>query len=181
MFRSTAADLCDFAYSYVRSTAVAEEIVQDVFFRIWVGRHQWELRGSLRTYLYSATRNASLNYLRHDRVERRWMERVVNEGVLRGDNIKVATASDELVTTAELATAATRAVEQLPERCQLIYRLTRQHHLSYAEVAQMLHISVRTVENQIGIALKTLRRRLAHLMGPGTDAPSAPRERTGAG
>jgi RNA polymerase sigma-70 factor (ECF subfamily) len=171
MFRATAADLCDFAYSYVHSSAVAEELVQDVFFRIWQGRRQWQLRGSLRTYLYSATRNASLNYLRHERVERRWVERMSRERTLRSEVVRSSVAGiDDIVVTEELAIAAARAVEQLPERCQLIYRLTRQHHLSYAEVADMLKISVRTVENQVGIALKTLRKRLAHLLMVHTDS-----------
>ena len=171
LFRATAADLCDFAYSYVHSSAVAEEIVQDVFFRIWQGRLRWQLRGSLRTYLYSATRNAALNYLRHERVERRWIERESLDRTLRPAFDRSTVASgDDVVITEELATAEAHAVEQLPERCQLIYRLTRQHHLSYAEVAAMLEISVRTVENQVGIALKTLRKRLAHLITVHADA-----------
>jgi RNA polymerase sigma-70 factor (ECF subfamily) len=171
MFRASAAELCDFACSYVHSDAVAEEIVQDVFFRIWQGRLQWQLRGSLRTYLYSATRNAALNYLRHERVERRWLERMSRERTLRPDVGRSAVVTGEdMVITEELAVAAARAVELLPERCQLIYRLTRQHHLSYAEVADMLQISVRTVENQVGIALKSLRKRLAHLLAVHADA-----------
>ncbi len=163
MFRATAAGLCDFAYTYVKSRAVAEELVQDVFFKIWQGRREWQLRSSLRTYLYSATRHAALNHLRHLRVERRWQELVVSNHALRPHSPRSITAEDELL-TGELATAADRAVEQLPARCRLIYSLTRRQHLSYAEVAAMLGISVRTVENQVGIALRTLRKRLAHLL-----------------
>jgi RNA polymerase sigma-70 factor, ECF subfamily len=160
MWRAYKNDIGAFVMSYVRSRAAAEEVVQDLFLRIWVQRHLWEVPGPFHTYLFSAARNRAINYLRHERVEAAFRERVACGG---GDGVaaeaRAADADEEAVTHA-LAADIGRSVAALPERCQEVFRLVRFHHLSYAEVATVLGISVKTVEVHMGRALTALRARL---------------------
>ncbi len=154
-FRAHCAGLCEFVYAYVRSCEIAQELVQDLFLRLW------ELQGTAtappltKAYLYAAARNRALRYLRHHRVEARWEARAAGEAE------EGAPGADEELRYGEVAEAAARAIESLPERCRLVFTLSRQQHLTYAEIAQTLDISVSTVETQMWRALKILRAKLA--------------------
>jgi len=154
-FRAHCAGLCEFVYTYVRSREIAQELVQDLFLRLW------ELQGTptepplTKSYLYAAARNRALRYLRHHRVEARWEARAAGEAE------EAAPGADEELRYGEVAEAAARAVESLPERCRLVFTLSRQQHLTYSEIAQTLDISVSTVETQMWRALKILRAKLA--------------------
>jgi len=155
VFRAHYPELCEFVTGYVRSTDIAHELVQDLFLRIW------ELQGTpnapplTKAYLYSAARNRAIKHLRHERVVVRWEERASREA-----KPSEASAADE-VHCRELAEAAGQAIESLPERCRMVYTLSRQQNLSYAEIAQVLGISESTVETQMWRALKHLRTKLA--------------------
>ena len=105
-------------------------------------------------------RNRSIDYLRHQRVETEFQQRVSQ----RRDQAfepRPPLRGDEAAQAAELEEAFERAVSALPPRCQEVFRLSRYHHLTYAEVAQVMQISTKTVEVQMGRALTALRRRLA--------------------
>jgi RNA polymerase sigma-70 factor (ECF subfamily) len=156
MFHQYHARLCSFAYRYLGARDLAEEMVQEVFLCIWERRASWEVRTSVRSYLLTAVRNAALSYLRHERVVRRRVTEI--------SQLQVAlTPSPEVRTLeAETIAAVRQAVGRLPDRCRLIFTLHREQGLTYAEVADVLGISPRTVEVQIGRALKALRRGLAH-------------------
>jgi RNA polymerase sigma-70 factor (ECF subfamily) len=100
-----------------------------------------------------------MSYLRHAQVEKRWRDRVE-----RGENISMissAPAADEETQFNELVTAVRFAVDELPPRTRQAFLLRRQHGLSYAEIAQVMGIAPKTVEVQIGAALRTLRARLS--------------------
>lgn len=167
LFRTHAAALAGFAYQFVRSEAVAEELVQEVFLRIWRSRERWVLHGSMRRYLFVAVRHVALNHLRHERVERRWFTGMAQEqarGAGAPGTLRKTDAADERLYANELAAAVEAAVARLPKRCRLIYTLVKDQHLSYGEAAEVLSLSEKTVENQIGIALKSLRKQVAHLL-----------------
>ena len=155
--------LCVFASRMMGSNAAAEEIVQDVLLRIWQQRAEWEVRSSVAAYLYGGVRNRSLEYMRRERFFHRWRQQVVessdpSEGSTRGDeayqNLRVS----------ELTKALDKAIDELPPRCKQVFVLRRQHHLSTVEVAKAMGIAPKTVEIQVGIALKTLRKKIAHLL-----------------
>lgn len=134
---------------------MAEEIVQEVFLYIWERRETWDVRTSAKSYLFAAVRNAATSYLRHERVVRQREAETVELF------IRPAATADARVTTAELVAAVQRAVSRLPERCRLIFTLHREQGLTYPEIAEVLDISPKTVEVQMGRALKALRQALA--------------------
>ncbi len=154
LYRTHYAGLCDLAYGYVRSRDVARELVQDLFLNIWdnVSSSGAPLPGA--PYLYTAARNRALRSLRHGKVEARWEAR---QAPASDDRPPEAERS---VAEREIADAVTAAIGELPERCRLVFTLSRHDHLPNAVIAQRLGISVSTVEQQMWRALKALRAKL---------------------
>lgn len=161
LFHANWNPLCRYAFSYLRSTDDAEEIVQRVFARIWEHHLDWSIRGSLQDYLYLATRNASFDHLRHDSVARRFRERQLSQ--LMGGGASTAPLSDRLVLDGEFAAAIERAFADLPPKRRRICELRLSAGMSYLQIATQLHISTKTVETQVARGLKSLRARLADL------------------
>ena len=154
LFRAYHAPLCSFAHRYVRAPDVAEELVQEVFLHLWQQRAAWEGRGALKTYLYTAVRNAAVSYLRHERVAQRRSA----ETLALFDRPPLA--ADRAAASHETAAAVRAAVDRLPERCRLVFTLNREQGLTYTEIAATLGLSVKTVDTQMGRALKALRKYL---------------------
>jgi RNA polymerase sigma-70 factor (ECF subfamily) len=137
--------------------APAEDIVQDLFTYLWTHRHTLKVTGGLRTYLYGAVRNRCWSVLRHEGV-RRAMERRIDP------QAGVAPAHqrpDRELAGSELGAAIEQALSGLSKRQREIWRLNRDDGMSYAEVAELLGLSVKTVETHMGRTLKELRLRLA--------------------
>ncbi len=158
LFRTYAKPLSGFAYSYVGSMAAAQEIVQELFCRIWERRDTLEMPRSVYAYLFSATRNRAINHLRNRRVQNAFLHRTL-DAELRREAHPSAPQEQELDAQA-LADALARALEELPERCREVFTLTRDQQLTYAQVAETLHISPKTVEIHMGRALALLRQKL---------------------
>ena len=115
-------------------------------------RESWSPRGTIRSYLYRAAKNQALNYLKHRRV-------VGSVEEFEEQSAEIARASlQEDYERKELMVAVQQAIELLPPRCKLVFALHRQDGLTYSEIADVLDISVKTVETQIGRALKILRK-----------------------
>jgi RNA polymerase sigma-70 factor, ECF subfamily len=148
--------LCRFACAYVEAPDVAEELVQEVFLYLWQrwADHSARPHASLKTYLYTAVRNVALNYLRHERV----VARREADAIALFDRPRPT--ADETTEAAELQMLVRRAVAQFPPQRRLVFTLSRQQGLTYDEIAEVLAISPKTVENQMGKALKALRRAL---------------------
>lgn len=142
------------AQSLVQSHAVAEEIVQDVMLELWKRRENLDPDTSAQAYLFQSTRNRSLNHLRHERVERQGESHIMRDEA-------VDASAHSLLVEEEIHAAMRRTVEDLPERCREVFELSRTHGLKYAEIATVLGISIKTVEAQMGKALRTLREALA--------------------
>jgi RNA polymerase sigma-70 factor (ECF subfamily) len=160
-FRANYPSLVGMAEGMLRSRAVAEEIVQDVMLAVWRRRDSLPIEESLKAYLFRATRNRALNHLRHARVERQ------GEPYAAGATEK-APAAPSLLEEEEIDVAVREAIGELPERCREVFELSRVHGLRYAEIASALGISVKTVEAQMGKALRILRDRLAAWLPGGT-------------
>jgi RNA polymerase sigma-70 factor (ECF subfamily) len=154
IFRTWYGPLVGTAERMLRDRAVAEELVQDVMLELWRRRETLTPDGSAQAYLFQATRNRVLNHLRHLKIEQR------SEPEIRGDSSPTPHA-DAAVVEEELDVAVQRAVQSLPDRCREVFELSRVHGLKYAEIARTLGISVKTVEAQMGKALRILRERLA--------------------
>ena len=149
-----------FAFSTLRSRTDAEDVVHDVFLAITKQGPAWHVDGELRAYLFRAVYNAIATRRRHLRVELSSHESMVRdagtptEWMYRG-------GTDDALNERELADALARAIETLPPRTQQAYRLVREHHCSYATAAEVMEISVHTVEIHLVRALKALREQLA--------------------
>ena len=137
----------------MRSRAVAEEIVQDVLLELWKRRENLADDSSPQAYLFQSTRNRSLNHMRHERVTK------AGEPYARRPESTEPTAHSHVVED-EMHTAVRLAIDGLPERCREIFEMSRTHGLKYAEIAVALGISIKTVEAQMGKALRILREEL---------------------
>lgn len=155
LFRRYCDDLCVFAERYVSSSAVAEDLVHDVFCDVWNRRSDFHPEGTVKAYLFQAVRNKAYNQLKRRRVRREWQAEKKREV---GSVVANAARSAE---NDDLKDALYRAVESLPERQRTVFSMAYHHDLSYAEIAAILGITRKTVENHMGRALKRLRDRLA--------------------
>jgi RNA polymerase sigma-70 factor (ECF subfamily) len=165
LFRAFAAPLCGFAFSYVRARDTAEEIVQDLFCRLWEQRFTLEMPRGMRPYLYSAVRNRALNVLRNRRVELSVQDRLSRNAAAIPASEAVRSPHDEAVAQ-DLAEALGRTLAAMPPRCREVFTLLRYQRLSYAEVAHVLGISPKTVEIHMTRALAILREELAPWLRP---------------
>jgi RNA polymerase sigma-70 factor (ECF subfamily) len=150
LFRTFAPGLCTFLTRYVGDRAVAEELVQDVFLSLWDHRASVHITGSVQGYLFAAARNRALNYIEHEKVVDRFRVSVLTR-------MTAADASFQGEAECFAALEMQDALARLPPRCRLVFDLQRNHGMTYDEVASSLAISVKTVEVQMGRALKTLR------------------------
>ena len=154
IFRAWYPALVRASEALVRSRAVAEEIVQDVMLELWKRRENISHDSSPQAYLFQSTRNRSLNHLRHERVEKNAEPQMTREEA-------TDSTAHSLMVEEEIHVAMKRAVDRLPGRCREVFVLSRTHGLKYSEIAESLGISVKTVEAQMGKALRILREELA--------------------
>ena len=154
VFHEHYVSLVRFAEAMLRSREAGEDIVQEVLLNLWRQRENLRIDDSLRAYLYRAVRNRALNSVRNDRVRREALPDLVKES-------PEPAASEVGLLEGELEAAVRAAIAQLPPRCREIFELSRFKGLRYVEIAETLGISVKTVETQMGRALKILRERLA--------------------
>ena len=162
LYRKYWQPLYAFAFRYVRSKEDAEEVVQDVFFRIWRGRADWVPAGAVRNYVYCAVRNAARDRLERTAVARRW----------HVGQVATAAGIQSELEVAELVALVQRALDELPPRRSAVCKLRLIDELSYAQIADRLGIREKTVETQLARGLKFLRERMCPY--PGLQRTSAP-------
>ncbi len=150
-----------FLVGRVSAPAIAEELVQDVFVWMWEHRDTLTLRETLRAYLYAAAHHRALNVRRRERLEAMWTARATRD--ISGEWVgRVAAPGLERIAADETAAQLRVAIAELPEQRRTIVTLRWHHHLTPREIAATLGVSIKTVENQITRALRTLRHRLTH-------------------
>ena len=142
--------LCHFACKFVKNANLAEEAVSDVFLNIWLKKEKIELQTNLKMYLYTAVRNQSLNYLKKNKIHLEGIETVVKE------NKTSDLCADKLIAYEELKDDIDTLLRQLPEKRRIIFSMNRFDGLSYKEIAEILSISIHTVQNQMVAAVKFL-------------------------
>ncbi|MEZ4903317.1 MAG: RNA polymerase sigma-70 factor [Spirosomataceae bacterium] len=139
----------------MRDTEEAEEIVQNVFVTIWEKRETIEITQSLQSYLYRAVHNHCLNRIKHQKVRDEHQQYVQDYQEVSYESVS------ETVYKNELEQQLSKSIEKLPEQCRIIFKMSRFEELRYQEIADKMGLSVKTIENQIGKALKILRTELA--------------------
>ncbi|MGB4839624.1 MAG: RNA polymerase sigma-70 factor [Saprospiraceae bacterium] len=145
--------LCNQVFRILKDNVAAEDIVQDVFFGIWRKRDQLVINTSLEAYLKRSCRNRTLNYIRNNHMK--WED----EGLLN-DQADNGFTSDQYIDAEDLNQKIQEVIAELPEKCGIVFSLSRFEEMSYADIAVELNISVKTVEHHISKALRILREKI---------------------
>jgi len=153
LFKRMFSPLCQFCMKFVRSREVAEEVVSDVFYSIWKNRNRLMV-SSPKAYLYTSVRNKGLDHLRK-------IKKMVHCDLENATHLTADGADgQEMLVLHELNHAMDKSIARLPKQCKRIYEMSRDEGLKYREIASILQVSVKTVETQMGRALKHLRNSL---------------------
>ncbi len=145
------------AYRYVRNPQAAEDIVSDIFLKIWEKRHELTINKSVKAYLYSMVRNHSLNYLKRNRLE-------TSDIYSLDIRILSDNSPEKSFQISELKEHIEKAIIELPKRTREVFVMHRYDNLKYSEIAEILNIKEGTVETHMVRALRYLRNRLAFLL-----------------
>ena len=154
IFRKYYAFLCRSVYRIINDSQITEDLAQEVFYELWKKRDRININTSLKAYLKRAALNKALNYIRDQKIDFR---NAPPQEDLESKQITVV----QKLSADNLQQEIDQAIDSLPERCRLVFVLSRYEEMSYQQIADQLDISIKTVENQISKALKYLRKALA--------------------
>jgi len=153
IFEHFYSSLCFFSFKYVSDMDKARSLVQQVFVDIWIKREKLEVSRSVKSYMYNAVRNKSIDYLRKEKNTIQITEKI--------ENIKEIPFHD-LIEETEQINKINNVINDLPEKCREIFILCRFEGMKYKQIAEKLDISIKTVEMQVSIALKKIRKKLSN-------------------
>lgn len=158
MYRHYFPRLCQFILRYIHSKSIARDLIQDVFHSVWENRRNLKPNGKLRAYLYTAARNQALKYLRD--------EEGLNHTDVEDFSLLKSSAitPEEQLTYDEFEQKVLEAIQQLPERRRQVFLMHREDNLTYRETAEVLGLSIKTVETHMSRSLKFLRTNLAEYL-----------------
>jgi RNA polymerase sigma-70 factor, ECF subfamily len=163
LFREFYPPLCTYVESLGQSPDAAEDIVEEMFLRLWTLREHWSVKGSVASYLYVAAKHQTFNAAAKDQAVFRLSDRVSQDG---GEPRSASgTDADRSLDAADHAEVIQRAVSVLPDRSRQVFLLYYRDDLSYSEIAERLGVARKTVENQLSRALKILAERLRKRLG----------------
>jgi len=147
--------LCETVFSILHDKHIAEDLVQEVFYELWRKRERLQINQSVRAYLRRAAVNKSLNYIRAQKVP------VDDETYLPLNLSNKNANAQQKIQAYELKVLINEAIDLLPNRCRLIFTLSRHEEMSNKEIAAHLNLSIKTIENQMTKALKLLKEALS--------------------
>jgi len=154
LFRSSYVSLVRYAKTLIKDHDTAEEIVQDLFFRLWQDKGKLNIESSLNGYLFRSVHNKCLHFIEHNRVVDRYAEEMSYRQPEKQES------PSDILQYRELQARIAKILERLPERCGQIFYMSRFEGLKYSEIAEKLSVSVKTVESNMGRALKEFRKEL---------------------
>jgi RNA polymerase sigma-70 factor (ECF subfamily) len=154
LFREHFTALCYFARKYLGDMDSSKEIVHSVFIRIWENRADFDWEKPAKSYLFTSVYNRSMNFIRDNR------RFVTGETEVLKEEINDISGFSDTLEVAELEARIQTALKKLPEKCRKVFEMNRFEGKKYAEIADQLEISVKTVETQMSRALKVLREEL---------------------
>ncbi len=149
LFEKYYTPLCHFSYRYVKSTELSKEVASEVFINIWLKRGQVNINTSLKSYLYKATRNRSINCVIK---EQKYWEDIDIDNL--ESELLTNDSPNDILDLKELEKIIESIVKKLPPRRQLVFRLNRIDGLTNKEIAELLSISTNTVQNHMIKAMK---------------------------
>jgi RNA polymerase sigma-70 factor, ECF subfamily len=147
--------LCHFAFKFLKDMDLAEDIVQEFFYNFWKNREEFSLKLSLNSYLYRSIRNNSLHLLGHLAIRQKYADELKNE--INEQTYSIEQDGPEIN---EINKAIDETLRQLPERCSRVFKMNRFEGKKYREIAEILSISIKTVEADMGKALQIFRKSL---------------------
>ena len=153
VFKEFQENIFSYLYFKIGNSQVAEDILHDGFIKLWENRHQLKDNLSLPSYLYTIAKNLTLNYFRHQKVIQKFQKEIE----FQTESIDSTSPLAELELN-EINESLINTLEKLPKRQRVVFMMSRHDNLSYKEIAERLEISIKTVETQIGKALKMLRK-----------------------
>lgn len=153
LFRKLYIQLCGFANKYLNDPDQAKEIVMEVFCKIWEGREDLDPQNSLKAYLFKIVQNLCINKLKKRKIETKYSEVYKQVYV----DCPESSSAHESLCAKELEKNIANAILKLPMECRKVFELNRVEGLKYREIADILHISIKTVEGQMSKALRILR------------------------
>jgi RNA polymerase sigma-70 factor (ECF subfamily) len=151
LFREHFTGLCYFAQKYLGDLDSSKEIVHNVFIKVWEGRNEFDWEKPAKSYLFTSVYNRSMNFIRDNK------KFVDNEGIHTSDSPNEPGEFHDIMEVSELEGKINKAIDKLPEKCREVFKLNRFEGKKYAEIAEKLNISVKTVETQMSKALKVLK------------------------
>lgn len=151
--------LCAYATTFTRDNQIAEEVVQDVFVKIWELGDSLSISTSMSSYLYTSVKNASLNHLKHLQVVNRFSEYYTRKYQDAQDLYYLSQETgDSLIIARELEEQLMDGIESLPDQCRKIFKMSRFDNMKHQEIADKLGVTINTVHRQTSIALERLKR-----------------------
>lgn len=150
LFKRYYAPLAGYANTIIQDRDHSEGLAQEVFVKVWEKRSDLSIQTSIKSYLYRAIFNKCLNVKKHYQVRADYQLSHAGDSVV----------NESSITNFELKYKIQEALDKLPEQCRKIFKMSKIEGLKYAEIAEELNISVKTVENQMGKALKLMRKYL---------------------
>ena len=140
-----------FSFSFVKSKEAAEEIVSDVFIKVWQMRSRLTEINNLKVYLFTVTKNFSINY-----IQRNYKHASLSIDAMDLEPVIELGNPEELCISSETLQTIRKIIQDLPPQCRLIFQLIKEDGLKYKEAAEVLNISVLTVRNQLAIAIRKI-------------------------
>jgi len=153
LFRAYYAPLCQFSRKYIKDADDCEEIVQSFFLKLWDKKDELDINQSVKNYLFSSVRNRCLNFIKHEKIKQEYQSEI-----MKNPDGQIDPTS--FIMEVNLVERIDQCIADLPERRREIFMLSREQGLKYREIADQLGISIKTVETQMGQALKELREKL---------------------
>ena len=145
--------LYNFALSILKSNQDAEEVVQNTFFKIWEKRHTLNSNHAFKSFMFAIAYNVTVDMLRERLKEKKYRENILVKAIANYN-------MEETIEFGDLLEQVDKIVNELPQRKNEIYHLSRIDHLSYDQIAEKLNISVKTVENSINFSMNFIKSRL---------------------
>ena len=160
LFKNKYKGLCYYATKLLGNISTAEEIVSETFAEIWEKKEKIIFTSSVNAYLYTTVHNKSINFLKRQKTISAY-----NKYLLETKReFNPAEIPDNIYHEKDITIEIVNAIKLLPEKCREIFILSRFENKRYREIAELLDISPKTVENQMGIALEKLRKHLQHML-----------------
>jgi RNA polymerase sigma-70 factor, ECF subfamily len=154
LFKDYYERLCNYAYTMINDVDEAEEMVQNMFLVLWEKRESIDIHTSVKSYLYRSVHNNCLNLIKHYKIRYEHSEHYRHQPEEEVDDTSQSLISKELEQQINLS------INSMPDQCRTVFKLSRLENLTYSEIAEQLNLSVKTVDNHMGKALRILREKL---------------------